>query len=260
MTPHLRRFRADNPGPFTFEGTVTFVLGRERAVVLDPGPDVDDHIRALARAVADARSVTVVLTHGHGDHAGGVDRLLAALAADGAERVEVVGAGHPLAIGPHDRSEVPFDGGTLHAVPTPGHTRDHLAWLWPETRSLFSGDHILGHGDTTWVGEYSGCVAEYLGSIDRLRDLDLAVIHPGHGPSLDDPESALDRFEKHRRRRIARVAELRRAQPELRGRDLYDLVYGDLVPEGLDGAARASLAALEEYVDTIGAGDVSSSA
>jgi glyoxylase-like metal-dependent hydrolase (beta-lactamase superfamily II) len=260
VTPHLRRFQADNPGPFTFEGTVTFVLGRAQAIVLDPGPDVDDHIRALARSVADAQKVTIVLTHGHADHAGGVDRLLAALADDGASEVEVIGAGHSRAIGPHARPEVRFDGGLLRAVPTPGHTRDHLAWHWPDTRSVFAGDHILGYGDTTWVGEYSGCVADYLESIDRLRGLDLAVIHPGHGPSIDDPATALDRFERHRRRRIGRVLELRKTQPELRGPNLFDLVYGDLVPDGLDGAARASLAALEEYVDTIGAGDVSSSA
>jgi glyoxylase-like metal-dependent hydrolase (beta-lactamase superfamily II) len=259
VTPHLRKFRADNPGPFTFEGTVTFVLGREQAIVLDPGPDVEDHIRALARAVADARQVAVVLTHGHADHSGGVDRLLSLLSDGAHSTVEVIGAGHPLAVGPDDRAVVPFDGGNLLAVSTPGHTRDHIAWHWPETRALFAGDHILGFGDTTWVGEYPGCVADYLDSIERLRQMNLAVIHPGHGPSLDDPADALDRFEKHRRRRIKRVRELRRAEPNLRGRELFEQVYGDLVPAGLDGAARASLAALEEYVDTVGAGDVSSS-
>lgn len=239
---------------------MTFVLGRERVIVLDPGPDVDDHIRALARAVADARQVTIALTHGHADHADGVDPLLSLLARDGRRDIDVVGAGHRRAIGPESRPTVSFDGGLLHAIPTPGHSQDHLSWHWPEQRALFAGDHILGRGDTTWVGEYPGCVADYLASIERLRSMDLAVIHPGHGPSIDDPISALDRFERHRRRRIERVRDLRRAQPSLRGRALFEQVYGDLVPAGLDGAARASLAALEEYVDTVGGGNVSSSA
>lgn len=256
MTEALRRIRADNPGPFTFDGTVTYLLGTDDIVVLDPGPDVDDHIRALVHAVSDARSVTVALTHGHSDHAAGVRPFVDRLASVRGMRPAVVGAGHALAVGPDRQAVIEFDRGHLLAVPTPGHSADHLSWHWPEARALFAGDHLLGHGDTTWVGEYPGCVADYLASLERCRALDLEVIHTGHGPSLDDPADALDRFERHRTRRIERVRALRRNHPGLRGDDLFHRVYGDLVPPGLDGAARASLAALEEYVDMVRPTDV----
>ena len=260
MAASPRRVRADNPGPFTFDGTVTYLLGRDDVVILDPGPDVDDHVRALVREVVGASRVTLVLTHGHGDHAGAVDPLLAALAEGGPPVAGVVGSGHPRARPPRGDERVPFDGGSLRSIPTPGHTRDHLAWYWAEARALFAGDHVLGHGDTTWVAEYPGCVADYLTSLARLRDLDLEVIHPGHGPDLRDPADALRRFEAHRRSRIERVRALKARHPELAGEALYRHVYGDTVPAGLEGAARRSLAAVEEFVDTTDPGDVSSSA
>ncbi|MEK9499800.1 MBL fold metallo-hydrolase [Gaopeijia maritima] len=245
----LRRIRADNPGPFTLDGSVTYILGRDDVVILDPGPDVDSHIRALVRAVAEAERITVVLTHGHGDHAGGMNALLAAFQALGRAPADLVGAGHPTVRPVAEGEPIPFDGGHLEVVPTPGHTRDHLAWYWPQRRALFAGDHLLGVGDTTWVGEYPGCVADYLASLDRLRTLDLDVVHPGHGPDLHDPADALDRFERHRRDRIEQVRTLREGPDRLRGEALYDRVYGGRVPPGLDGAARASLAVIEEYLD-----------
>jgi glyoxylase-like metal-dependent hydrolase (beta-lactamase superfamily II) len=208
--------------------------------------------------VVGASRIRIVLTHGHSDHAGGVDRLLANLADQGAGFVEVVGAGHVDARRPEPGSTVPFDAGHLEAVPTPGHTADHLAWFWPQARAVFAGDHVLGYGDTTWVAEYPGCVADYLASLDVVRALDPVMIHPGHGPSIDDPGSALDRFEAHRRKRIDRVRDLRRARPGLSGDDLYRAVYGTTVPPGLEGAARRSLAAVEDYLDTEGSRGVSS--
>jgi glyoxylase-like metal-dependent hydrolase (beta-lactamase superfamily II) len=250
MAAPLRRVRADNPGPFTFEGTVSYILGRADCVILDPGPDVDDHVRALVHAVAGASTVRIVLTHGHPDHAGGVDALVHALSEGGTPPAAIVGAGHPRARPPDPDEPVAFDAGRLVPVPTPGHTRDHLAWWWPNTRGLFTGDHVLGHGDTTWVAEYPGCVADYLDSLDRVRRLGARVIHPGHGPDLSDPLEALDRFEAHRRQRIEQVRACRRLEPGIAGEALYRRVYGDRVPPGLEGAARRSLAAVEEYVDT----------
>jgi glyoxylase-like metal-dependent hydrolase (beta-lactamase superfamily II) len=257
VAPPLKRIRADNPGPFTFDGTVTYILGHLDQVILDPGPNVDDHVRALVSQVAGADRVRIVLTHGHPDHAGGVDALRTVLEEAGRPSTEVIGAGHRLATLPGDGSVV-FDGGALVPVHTPGHTDDHLCWWWPEAQALFTGDHILGHGDTTWVAEYPGCVADYLTSLERIRDLDAAVIHPGHGPSLDDPAAAIDRFEAHRRERIDQVREVRRRIPGARGDTLYREVYGDRVPPGLEGAARRSLAAVEEYVDTMEGDGVSS--
>lgn len=241
----VRGLRADNPGPFTLDGTRTWVVGHDRPAIIDPGPDVERHVRAVVSLVENAERVSVLLTHGHADHAGGLDSLLEKL---GAERpVLVFGAGHP-AVGPVPPAGIETDAGSLFALATPGHTPDHLAFHWPEARALFSGDHVLGQGDTTWVADYSGCVADYLESLDRLRELDLDVIYPGHGPPITDPAAALDRFERHRRDRIETVRGVLAEEPGATMDQLYERVYGDTVPPGLERAARQSLAALREFV------------
>jgi glyoxylase-like metal-dependent hydrolase (beta-lactamase superfamily II) len=221
--------------------------------VIDPGPDLESHVRAVHAAVADAESVAILVTHGHADHAAGVAALVERLGAD----VPVHGAGHALAT-PLPPEGIATDDGRLVAVATPGHARDHLAFLWPERRALFAGDHLLGQGDTTWVAEYPGCVADYLESLARLRALRLEVVYPGHGPPLHDPEAAIDRFERHRRERIEAVRRVLDRDAALDEGGLYEAVYGDTVPPGLEAAARRSLAAVREYVDTEGGRGLSS--
>lgn len=252
----LRWTRADNPGPFTLDGTRTYVVGARRVAVVDPGPDLEDHVRAVLALVRDAEHVTLVPTHGHPDHAGSIDRLVSLLGRG--RRVEVSGAGHPRSVRPDPVRGIFTDAGALLAVPTPGHTSDHLALHWPAERALFAGDLLLGEGDTTWVAEYPGCVADYLQSLARVRTLELDVVYPGHGPDLDDPAAALDRHEAHRRARIDRVRAVLAEEPSLGDDALYRAVYGDTVPSGLEHAARASLAALREYVDSRGGDGLSS--
>lgn len=217
--------------------------------VIDPGPDVAPHVRALASAVAGSDEITILVTHHHGDHAAAAPSLAAALAAesgavvagpegiDGVERVL------------EDGDVVETDEGPLVAVHTPGHSRDHLCFHWPEREALFAGDLLLGVGHTTWVAEYPGCVADYLASLDRLRSLDLDVVYPAHGPPIEDPAGALDRFEDHRRARIEQVREAIERNPDADADALLDAVYGLEVPESLRGAALRSLLALVEYVE-----------
>lgn len=212
-------------------------------VVLDPGPDVDSHVRAVASAVDGADRVTILLTHHHEDHSGAARSLSDRTGA------EVIGpAGPRVDRGVEDGDVVTTDAGDLVAVHTPGHTPDHLCFHWPERRALFAGDLLLGRGDTTWVAEYPGCVADYLASLERLRSLDLDVIHPTHGPPLEDPTAALDRFEAHRRERIRQVAEALEEAPDADGRALLEAVYGTDLPSGMEGAALRSLGALVEHV------------
>lgn len=218
-------------------------MGHHDVVVLDPGPDVDSHVRAVASAVASAARVTLLLTHHHGDHAGAAPALAERL---GAEVVGPPGPGVHRVVA--DGETVATDAGDLVAVHTPGHTPEHLCFHWPARGALFAGDMLLGRGDTTWVAEYEGCVADYLDSIARLRALDLAVIHPAHGPPLRDPAEALDRFEGHRRARIRQVAEALERHPRATERDLLEVVYGSALPSGMEGAALRSLGALVEHV------------
>ena len=212
-------------------------------VVLDPGPDVDAHVRAVVSAVADAGSVRVLLTHHHPDHAGAATAVAEALSA------EVWGPPGPGVDRPlEDGAIVPLDDGHLEAVHTPGHTRDHLCFLWPERRALFAGDVLLGRGDTTWVAEYPGCVEDYLASLSRLRGLELDVIHPTHGPALDDPDDALDRFEAHRRQRIDQVRTALADHPDATRRELLEAVYGFALPPAVERPALMSLDALVDHV------------
>ena len=213
-------------------------------VVLDPGPDATAHVDALVEAVAGADEVTVLLTHGHADHAGGARGLAAAVGARvlGPEGLSVIDEG----VG--EGTEVLTDEGTLRAVHTPGHTPEHLCYHWPERSALFAGDLLLGRGDTTWVAEYPGCVADYLASLERLRGLDLDVIYPAHGPPLEDPAAALDRFESHRRARIRQVEDALAERPDATASDLLAMVYGDALPAGMERAALRSLGALLEHV------------
>ncbi len=219
-------------------------MGRTQVAVIDPGPDVPEHVRALSSALAGADDVSILVTHGHADHAAAAPELARLLG------VPIVGPegvpGVDRIVGDGDSIET--DEGALEAVHTPGHTTEHLCFLWPTRRALFAGDMVLGHGDTTWVAEYPGCVADYLRSIARLRTLDLDVIYPSHGPPLTDPGAALDRFEGHRRSRIEQVRSALLDHPFADLDTLLDAVYGETVPDAMRGPARRSLSALVEYV------------
>lgn len=148
-----------------------------------------------------------------------------------------------------DGATVATDRGDLVAMETPGHTREHLAFHWPERSAVFVGDLLLGRGDTTWVAEYRGCVADYLRSLERLRLLNARVLYPTHGPALTDSVEALDRFERHRRDRIEQVRAAREARPGADAETLVELVYGDAIPKSMRGAALQSLTAIVDYLD-----------
>jgi glyoxylase-like metal-dependent hydrolase (beta-lactamase superfamily II) len=219
-------------------------VGKDKVAVIDPGPDVADHVRALVSAVRDASERMIVLTHGHRDHAGATRELADAIGAAvwGPEGVEHVG--HLLV----DGDAVETDEGQLVAVHTPGHTSNHLCFYWPERRALFAGDMLLGRGDTTWVAEYPGCVADYFESIERLRELDISVVYPAHGPPLENVAKVLDRFARHRRIRVRQVEHALIGHEDATPEQLFEIVYGGALPKGMEEPARLSLAALMEYV------------
>lgn len=244
MRPHPPFLSAGNAGPFTLDGTRTYRVGRSSAVVLDPGPDVEDHVRALLVWLSDAADVRLVVTHGHRDHAGAAPRLAAALGVPvmgpaGAEGVEV-----PLA----DGAVLATDEGALTALETPGHAERHLSFHQEDRRAVFVGDLLLGKGDTTWVAGYPGCVADYLASLERVRALNAETLYPAHGDPITDPPEALDRYERHRRERIRQVRDALCAQPGASLDELLRVVYPAPMPSAVERAARMSLAALVEHV------------
>lgn len=252
------RVLAANPSPMTLDGTNTYVLsssGSGQAVVVDPGPPLDAHLEAVEGVLAglDVEVRSIVVTHHHLDHseaAGawgrrfGVDVLASttdvARARDGGEATSCC-----LAEG--DR--VPLDGLEIEVVPTPGHTRDHLA-LRLGTGVMLTGDHVLGRG-TSVVAHPDGDLAAYLESLSRVLRIGPDALYPGHGPELtEDPTAVLHFYRDHRRFREAQILTALGEGPA-RPRQLVERIYAD-VDRGLWGAAEASTRAALEMLSTEG--------
>jgi hydroxyacylglutathione hydrolase len=258
--PDLRWVDAGNAGPFTLEGTRTHIVGRRRVAVVDPGPALDTHVEAVAAEVERERplSVVLLLTHGHADHAGAAPALASRLGADvvGAWGEAEAGEGAAATSPPaglgfralRDGEGVQTDAGDLLAVRTPGHAREHVSFHWPGPRAVFVGDLLLGTGETTWVGAYPGCVADYLASLDRVESLAPRLLLPAHGGPVLDPAPHIARYRAHRRARIAQVAHALAERPDATADDLVATVYGDTLPPALADAARASVAVLIAHV------------
>lgn len=265
MTPHApspaapRVVLADNAGLFALGGTRSYVLGRRRVAVVDPGPHAADHLAALEAEVADAEEGAILLTHAHPDHAGGARALAGRTGLPVRRRVPAGGWGEgsagvaaaPSKSGLADGEEIVTDEGTLRVVATPGHSRDHTAFLLVERRELLAGDLFLGEGDTTWVGEYPGCVEDYLASLDRVEALGLRRILVAHGPPLEDPAEAIRRYRRHRLERVRQVrSALRkwRASPSAGepggddGEGLVEALVAEVYGEGLAPPLREAAA------------------
>jgi len=234
---------ANNPGPFTLSGTRTFFVGSRRLAVIDPGPDGDrEHVEALAERMGHADESTILLSHGHADHSGAVEALVARTGA------LVRGVGHDAAVPLSDGDVVETDQGPLISVDTPGHAKPHLVFHWPEAKAAFVADLVLGSGDTTWVGEYEGCVADYFESLERVGRLGCRVLYPAHGSAIEDVADCLDRYRSHRLVRVEQVRDVLTAEPNADLDHVYSVVYGDTVPDGFKRAAEMSLEALLDYV------------
>jgi len=231
---------ADNPGPFTLQGTNTWLVGRDPCFVVDPGPLMEAHVQ---RVLADARDRGgiggIAVTHDHLDHVGA-----------GAELRERAG-GVPVGAARWEGADVRLsDGdefGPLHTLATPGHASDHLAFV--AGGACFTGDAVLGEG-SVFVWPDPGALRSYLDALGRLRALELTVICPGHGPVVLDPAAKLDEYVAHRLERERRLvaaldAGLRTAD------ELLDRVWSD-APAALRPAATVTLAAHLDKLDEEG--------
>lgn len=247
---------APNPGPMTLDGTNTWVLaepGSELAVVIDPGPADEGHLRAVLTVVAsEGRRVGVtLLTHGHPDHA------------DGARRFAELSASHVRALDPAHRlgdeglaegDVVEVGGLIVRVVATPGHSGDSVSFHLPADGALLTGDTVLGRG-TTVVAHPDGRLADYLHSLRRLRHLaehaEATTVLPGHGPVLADALGVLDRYLAHRAERLAQV-EKAVASGAVSAGAVVRLVYAD-VDRSLWPAAELSVRAQLDYLRERGA-------
>jgi glyoxylase-like metal-dependent hydrolase (beta-lactamase superfamily II) len=222
--------RAANPGMFTLSGTNSWVVGRDPAWVVDPGPLLEEHLDALADEVARRGGLAgIALTHDHPDHSEAADAF-AAMFADA-----------PIAAARARCSVHVSDGGRygpLLAVATPGHAPDHFAFI--AEGALLSGDAVLGEG-SVFISPDPGALANYIAALERLRRLRPAIICPGHGPLVRDANAKLAEYIEHRRERERMlVAALEAGASTVE--ELLDQAWSD-VPDALRPVAAITLAA-----------------
>ncbi|MFZ2052111.1 MAG: MBL fold metallo-hydrolase [Solirubrobacteraceae bacterium] len=230
----VMRLRAGNPGPLSLSGTNTWIVGRDPAFVIDPGPALPAHVDALVELLERRGGLGgIALTHDHPDHCEAVDALRARMPA-------------PLAAARADQLRRPgdvvlFDGGRfgpLTALATPGHAPDHYALLHGSV--CFTGDAVLGEG-SVFIAPDPGALAGYLAALQRLIEMPLELLCPGHGPPVSEPQHKLREYLQHRLDRERRlIAALAAGEREVQG--MLDAAWSD-VPQQVRPFAAITLAA-----------------
>jgi glyoxylase-like metal-dependent hydrolase (beta-lactamase superfamily II) len=210
----------------TLEGTNTYIVGNAgRVIVMDPGPNDDDHLASITAAVAGADVIAVLLTHHHIDHDEAAGRAAEMF---GAAIASSAAAGRPDEVPVADGERFGRDGVFLNALATPGHSSDHLCFWQEEDRVLFTGDHILGRG-TTVVAFPDGDMGAYMDSLERVRAVGADRFYPGHGPVVEDPAAVVDEYIEHRRMRERQVLDALAGGPATPG-ELVAGIYADVDP------------------------------
>ena len=266
VAPMIRRIVARNPSPFTFKGTGTYVVGNGEVAVIDPGPDLAEHIQALLAGLAGERVTHILITHTHRDHSPAARPLKDATGAPtygfgphaGGKRGDpAVEEGGDWDFVPdvtlRDGDEVAGNGWRFEAVQTPGHTSNHLCFALPDSGVLFSGDHVMGWS-TSVIAPPDGDMAAYLASLDKLLRRRDVVYWPTHGPAITEPQDHVSAFIAHRREREAGILDGLRAGV---GRidAIVERLYVGLQP-GLHRAAGRSVHA--HLIDLVARGIVES--
>jgi len=263
VAPGVRRLTAPNAGPTTFHGTNSYILGKGRVAIIDPGPADDKHIAALIAAVAGETVSHIVLTHTHRDHTGALSPLLQAtggLTAGGgphrpsrpprpgeSARLDAAGdASFSPDITLSDGSAIEEATWRIEAIATPGHTANHLAFSLADSGLLFSGDHVMGWS-TTIVAPPDGAMRDYMASLDKLAARPETRYLPGHGGAIEDAHTYVDALKNHRRNReaaiLARLVGGDRTIPEI-----VALLYREIDPSLRVAAGLSVLAHLEDLV------------
>ena len=222
LEPGIARVLAHNPSAFTYYGTQTYLIGSNEIAVIDPGPDLPEHVDALEQAIGGRKVAAIMCTHTHRDHSPAARPL--------AERTgaPIIGCA-PLAletVGPRadasfdgdyapdriltDGDALEIDGERVTAIATPGHTSNHLCYAY--RGALFSGDHVMGWS-TTVVVPPDGDMAAYMQSLDKLRRRDDRTYYPAHGPAVTNPQQYVRHLVGHRMQREKQILNLVRERP-----------------------------------------------
>lgn len=243
VAPGVRAIVARNEGPFTFKGTVTYIVGHDRVAIIDPGPDDPDHVDAVLNALRNETVTHIFVTHTHRDHscasAAIKTRTGAMILAEGPHRLAWPlgdGESNPLDANAdldfrpdillHDKDTVTGPGWTIEAVATPGHTPNHMAYALREAAALFSGDHVMAWS-TSIVAPPDGLLSDYMASLHKLQQRDETVYFPGHGNPVRNVPLALRTYIRHRQGIDASICK-RLADGPMTIPALVRAIYGDI--------------------------------
>lgn len=239
----IRRVICNNPGPFTYTGSGTYIIGRDggAVAVIDPGPSNEAHQGALAAAIGKARVSDILITHTHSDHCGGAKAFAKRVGAP------ILGAGpHPVAerkldapaldegadyaFAPdkilRDGDLIEGDGWTIEAVATPGHLSNHLCFALKEEKALFTGDHIMGWA-TTVIAPPDGDMGAYFDSLEKLLARDDRVYYPTHGAPIENPKPFVRAIRTHRRIRDGQILDqLKKGRTRIS--EITEIIYADI--------------------------------
>ncbi len=257
----VRRILVDNPGPFTFKGTLSYIVGRGKVAIIDPGPVDPRHTAALLDAVRGESVTHIIITHTHRDHSPGAAALKAATGAptfgEGPHRpsrelfigetARLDAGGDTEFVPDHriaDGDVIAGDGWELEAIATPGHTANHLAFALKGTDVLFSGDHVMGWS-TSIVAPPDGSMSDYMASLHRLAARPENVYLPGHGDVIHGAPDFVARYIAHRHGREASILH-RLGKGEADIPSLVRAIYIGLDPRLVGAAALSTLAHLED--------------
>ena len=252
VSPLVRRVIADNPGPFTFVGTGTYIIGKGEVAVIDPGPELPSHLNALLAAVAGERVTHILTTHTHADHS----PLAAALARE--TGAVVIGRAAPglgesavrldeaddqlfrpdIAVTDGQQTEGP--GWTLEAIATPGHISNHVCYALLEENALFCGDHVMGWS-TTVISPPDGDMTDYYQSLDKITGRAFSTLWPTHGPPVTAVQPFLAAYKAHRLSRERQILD-QLAAGHTRIRDMVPVIYAAVDSRLHPAAAHSVLA------------------
>lgn len=262
ISPLIRRVLCGNPGPFTFRGTASFIVGEGEVAIIDPGPDNASHLDALLQAVKGEKVSHILITHTHLDHSPLARRLKAATGAP------ILGFGAPEALaeaGQGIRLDASIDrdftaditlahgdvvagvNWTLESVFTPGHMSNHVSYALKEERALFCGDHVMAWA-TSVIAPPDGNMGQYFKSLRLLLERDDAIYYPAHGPARPDPLPLVRAYLVHRRQREESiVTRLRRGDRSIA--EIVKANYADIDPRLHPAAALSTLAHIEHLIE-----------
>ena len=259
VSPLIRRVIANNPGPFTFTGTGTYIVGKGEVAVIDPGPDQPEHLQAILDAVAGERVTHILITHHHLDHSPLARPLAEATGATiygCAVKAPVVEDAVKLEAG-YDSftpdvslcgggATVAGPGWTFEAIATPGHTSNHICYALAEENACFTGDHIMGWS-TTVVTPPDGNMGAYLDSLDLIRARNFTTLWPTHGPPITEPGPFIDAYKAHRLDRERQIlAQLQAGETKIR--EMVPKMYVGVEPRLYPAAAHSVFAHVIELV------------